>query len=221
MWVITPEIQALLDDNLLVIRDYVWFVARRRSDNSPVTEGLWSGVENVTAQVIDPDTMGEVNRDFYGVGTLVSISAIPMVANLTAQSCTITASHLHAETERIIRDYNCQQARVEIFRGLYNPATMQPETPAVPVFVGFVDTIIVETPKEGGIGSTKFSCKSHMQEITRASAETRSHAYQILRDPNDDFLIDADTVSSWEQFWGSTKGGVPTQKKRKKFLGIF
>lgn len=221
MWSVTTEIQAQLDSEMLVIRDYAWFVARRRSDNSPVTEGIWSGVENVTAPVFDPDTMGIVNRDFYGAGTMVSISPIPMIANLTAQSCTITASQIHEEVERIVRDYDCQQARIEIFRGLFDPATMQLVAAAIPIFVGFVDTITVETPVEGGTASTKFSCKSHMQEITRASAETRSQAYQTLRDPNDDFYIDTDTVSDWEQWWGGKKGSIPTQPKRKKILGIF
>lgn len=44
---------------------------------------------------------------------------------------------------------------------------------------------------------------------------------QILRQAGDAFFTDADTSSEWEFFWGSEKGKVATQPKRKKFLGIF
>ncbi len=64
-------------------------------------------------------------------------------------------------------------------------------------------------------------CASHTQEMTRSNPSTRSHATQLLRDPNDSFYLDAATVQEWEFFWGSEKGVVPTQKKRKKFLGLF
>lgn len=221
MWHVTPEIQAQLESGRLIIRDYAWFVARSRDTGGPVTEGIWSGVENVSAPILDVDTGTTIYRDFYGVGTLVSISPLAMVANLTAQSCTIKASQIHTEIERIVRDYDLQQARVELFRGLFDPATHQLVTAAVPIFVGFVDKVETLIPKEGEAGAVSISCKSHMQEITRASAETRSDAYQRLRNANDAFFVDADTVSDWEHFWGSERGKVDTQKKRKKFLGIF
>jgi len=221
MWQVTPDIEAQLASGQLVIRDFAWFVARDRATGGTVTEGIWSGVENVTAPVFDPDTGVTINRDFYGVGTLVSVSPIAMVANLTAQACTIKASQIHTEIERIVRDFDLQQARVEIYRGLFDPRSGRIVSAASAIWVGFVDKVDVNIPKEGDEGSVSISCKSHMQEITRASAETRSDAYQRLRNANDAFFVDTDTVSDWEHFWGSERGKVETQKKRKKFLGIF
>lgn len=221
MWNVTPEIQAQLEGGQLVIRDFAWFVARDRGTGLPVTEGIWSGVENVDAPIIDPDTGGITNRPFFGVGTLVSVSSIAMVVNLTAQSCAIKCSHIHAEIDRIVRDYDLQQARVELYRGLFDPKSGRIISAAAPIFIGFVDKVEAITPREGQEGSTTINCKSHMQEITRASAETRSTAYQALRNINDRFFEDVATISEREIWWGSQKGNVPTVKKQKKFLGIF
>lgn len=57
--------------------------------------------------------------------------------------------------------------------------------------------------------------------MTRSNPSTRSHATQVLRQADDAFYEDADTSSEWEFFWGSEKGKVATQPKRKKFLGLF
>jgi hypothetical protein len=93
--------------------------------------------------------------------------------------------------------------------------------PAECRFVGFVDTIDIKTPTENEEGGVTIVCASHTQEMTRSNPSTRSHSTQVLRQADDGFYEDADTSSEWEFFWGSEKGAVPTQKKRKKFLGIF
>lgn len=218
---ISAENQLALEQRRLIARDFVWFVAKRRDTGASVTEGIWSDVTNVNAEVIDPDTGITQTRSFFGAGSLVAISDLPLVANLSVQNVTIQASQIHEEIERIVRDYDCQQARVEIYRGFFSPETRLMVAPAECRFVGFVDTIEVKTPSEDEDGSVTFTCASHTQEVTRSNAETRSSAYQVLRLANDGFFDDADTVPEWEVWWGSEKGVVPTQKKRKKFLGIF
>lgn len=218
---ITAENQLALEQRRLIARDFVWFVAKRRDTGASVTEGIWSDLYNVNAEVIEPDTGITQTRSFFGAGSLVEISDLPLVANLSVQNATIRASQLHSEIERIVRDYDCQQARVEIYRGFFSPETRLMVAPAMARFVGFVDTIEIQTPTEDEEGSVTFTCASHTQEVTRSNAETRSSAYQKIRDPNDGFFDDADTVPEWEVWWGSEKGVVPTQKKRKKFLGIF
>lgn len=218
---ISAENQLALEQRRLIARDFVWFVAKRRDTGASVTEGIWSDIDNVNAEVINPDTGVTQTRSFYGAGSLVEISDLPLVANLSVQNATIRASQLHAEIERIVRDYDCQQARVEIYRGFFSPETRLMVAPAVARFVGFVDTIEVQTPSENEEGAVSFTCASHTQEVTRSNAETRSSAYQKIRLANDGFFDDADTVTEWEVWWGSEKGVVPTQKKRKKFLGFF
>lgn len=218
---ISPQNQLLLESGSIVARDFIWFTVRNRQTNAPITEGIWSGVENITAMVREPDLQIVVTRPFTGAGTLVAVENIPMTSNLTVQNVTIDASQVQGDIERIVRDYDCQQGRVEIYRGLFDPATNKQLDAAECRFVGFIDEITIETPSENEDGSVQFSCVSHTQEITRANSETRSTAYQYLRLAGDDFFKDAETAPEWELFWGSEKGVIPTQKKRKKFLGIF
>lgn len=218
---VSPQNQALLESRSVVARDFIWFTVRNRQTNAPISEGIWSGLGNVNAQVYEPDLGIAVTRPFNGTGTLVSVSNIPLVSNLTVQNIEIDASQVSSDIERIVRDYDCQQGRVEVYRGFFSPDTMKQLAPAENRFIGFIDTIEINTPSEGGYGGVVFNCVSHMQEITRANAETRSTAYQHMRQANDDFFVDAETAPQWEVWWGSEKGRVQTQKKRKKFLGIF
>lgn len=221
MRIISPQNQALLAAGSIVARDFIWFVVRNRTTGDPVSEGIWSGIENVNASVREPDLQIVTTRPFTGTGTLVSVDDVAMVSNLTVQNVTIDASQVSGDIERIVREYDCQQGRVEIYRGLFDPSTNQQIDAAECRFVGFIDEIEIDTPTENDAGSVKFQCVSHVQEVTRASAETRSTAYQYLRQANDDFFKDAETAPDWELFWGSEKGKVPAQKKQKKFLGIF
>jgi hypothetical protein len=213
--------QAALEARVLVARDFLWIVARNRSTGVPVPDGMWSDVGNVSASVIDPDTGQTVTRTWYGAGTLIAIDDIPLVSNLSAQTVNIRMSQIHDHVQQLVREYDCRQARVEIYRGLFNPETRQMVAPAECRFVGFVDKIDIRTPSENEDGAVTMTCASHTQEMFRANTETRSHETQILRATNDNFYRDAATTTSWKIFWGSKQGSVPTQKKRKKFLGIF
>lgn len=218
---ISAENLAALEARQLVARDFLWIVARDRSTGDPVTDGMWSDVGNVTASIVHPDTGLEVSRDWFGSGTLVTINDIPLVSNLTVQSVEIRLSQVDDRVAQLVRDYDCKQARVEVYRGLFNPDTRQMVAPAECRFVGFVDVITITTATENEEGSVTLACVSHTQEMTRSNPDTRSHASQIRRNATDTFYQDSSTAGEWEIFWGSVKGKVPTQPKRKKFLGIF
>jgi hypothetical protein len=218
---ISAENLAALEARELVARDFIWFVVRDRTTGAPVTDGVWSDVGNIAAAVVHPDTGIPVTRDWYGSGTLVGVDDIPLVANLSAQNITIRMSQVSEHVQTLVRQYDCKQGRVEIYRGLFDPDTRQMVAAAECRFVGVIDQIVIKTPSENEVGSVTMTCASHTQEMTRSNPATRSHATQILRQAGDMFYQDADTVTEWEFFWGSEKGVVPTQKKRKKFLGLF
>lgn len=213
--------QTALAARQLVARDFLWIVARNRSTGAPESVGFWSDVGNVTAEVLDPNSGQIKSRAFYGSGTLIAISDIPYVTGITVQSVQIDMSQIDEIVEQAVRLYDLKQARVEIYRGLFDPNTRQPVAPAEPRFVGFVDEVNVKTPSENDAGSTTLTCKSHTQEMTRSNPDTRSDASQKLRDPTDNFYQDTVVVPDWELWWGSEKGVVPTQPKRKKLFGIF
>ena len=85
MRVIPVSTQALLEAQTLVVRDFMRITARVRDTGAPVTEGFWSDLGDVSAQVIDADTGLATSYDFKGVGALIAIDPIPMVSNLTVQ----------------------------------------------------------------------------------------------------------------------------------------
>lgn len=214
---ISTENLAALQARQLVARDFLWLVVRDRATGAPVTDGLWSDVGNVSAQVINPDTGLVDTRNWYGSGTLVAIDDIPLVSNLSVQNVSIRLSQIDDRIADLIRLYDAKQARVEIYRGLFDPDSRQMVAPAECRFVGFVDQIEINTPSENSEGSVTLSCASHTQEMTRSNPDTRSDASQRLRLANDGFYADAATAGEWEIFWGSQKGKVPTQPKKKSF----
>jgi hypothetical protein len=194
----------------LVARDFIWFVVRDRSTHAPVTDGYWSDVGSIVADVINPDT-GEIEgRTFYGAGSLIQISDIPLVSSLTVQNVTVTLSQVADRVNSLVRTYDCKQGKVEIFRGLFDPDTRVMVAAATPRFVGTIDEAPVKTPKEGESGDVTLTCTSSTQEMTRSSPDTRSDASQRLRSATDNFYNDVAVVGTWQQFWGRAGGPIRT-----------
>lgn len=207
---LSPDVLAALAARRLVARDFLWLVARERESLADMPVGFWSGLGNVEAAVVHPDTGAADVRSFYGSGTLISVSEIPLVSTLEAQNVTIVMSQIDDLVEEAVRRYDCKQARVEIYRGLFSPETRLMVAPAEPRFIGFVDTIEITTPAENEAGSVTLTCASHTQEMTRFNPDVRSDASQRLRGATDNFFQDAATVGEWEHFWGQTRGTVAT-----------
>lgn len=206
----------------LAARDFIWFIARDRVTGDPVSSGVWSDIGNVTATVIDPDTGSNSDRAFYGSGTLIQCSDIPLVSNMTVQNVTITMSQIDDIVEQLVRGYDIKQARVEIYRGLFDPNSRAMVSPAFCRFVGFVDGLQITTPSENSDGGVVLTCTSYTQELTRSNPDTRSDASQKRRSATDDFFADAAAVGNWEHFWGKKKGSVKTVKPKGLFgLGNF
>jgi hypothetical protein len=205
---ISSENYTALQSRRLIPRDFVWFVVRDLETGNPVTDGYWSDVGTISADVIDPDTGSTVTRTFSGAPGLISISDIPVVSNLTVQTVTITLSQVADRVNDLIRGYDCKQGKVQVFRGLFDPTTRSMVAPAFPRFAGTIDEAPVTTPKEGDSGDVVLTCTGNTQELTRSNSDTRSDASQKLRDPSDDFLRHAATVADWQQYWGKSAGRI-------------
>lgn len=199
---------AALQAGHLVARDFIWFVVRSRVDGSAVTVGYWSDLGSISADIINPDTGGTTTRTWLGASTLISISDIPLTTGLTVQTIQITLAQAADSVNTLLRTYDCKQGRVEIYRGLFDPLTRVMVAPAVPRFVGFIDSAPVTTPKEGESGDVTLSCTSNTQEMVRANSDTRSDASQRVRSASDNFYQDTAVVGSWQLFWGKASGVV-------------
>lgn len=213
---ISAENAAALAARRLVPRDFLWLVARDRSDGGPQSVGFWSGVGDVTAQVVNPDTGLANTRTWYGSGTMIAIDAIPIVANVTVQPIRIVLNQIDDLVQQAVRLYDCKQARVEIYRGLLDQDTRKLVAPAFCRFVGFVDEIEIKTPPENEAGSVTLTCNSHTQELMRSNPDTRSDSSQRLRSATDNFFQDVSTVGEWEFFWGRKNGKVSSTKAKSK-----
>lgn len=195
-----PAAVAALKARNVTMRDFLWIEARDRDSGAPVPAGFWSDVGWTNAEVINPRTGATVTRSFEGAGGLIQISHVPMTSNLTVQTVTVSASQI-ASPNDLLRGYDIKQARIEVYRGLFAPATLVQLAPAFARFVGYVDEATVNTPEEGGDGSIELTCMSHSQEMSRFNTATRSDAYTRRRDPNDSFSRHAAAVGTWDIKW--------------------
>lgn len=205
---ISPENLAAMQQGRLVFRDFMTIKARDRTTGNIVLDNVWSDYGNVSAQIIDPDTGLTVSRDWYGSGTLINIDDIPMTANLQVQSIGISTGQINAHIENLLRGYDLRQAPVEIYRGFFNPSTRVMVAPAEARWLGFVDSVEIDTPSENQYGDGKITSTSNTQEITRANSQTRSDSAQTHRLAGDTFYKDSATVGTWKIWWGNQRGKV-------------
>ncbi len=110
----------------------------------------------------------------------------------------------------LVRTYDCKQGTVQIFRGLFDPATRTMVGPAYPRFYGFIDQSPINTPAENAEGNVTLTCTSNTQELMRSNSDTRSDASQRLRSATDNFYQDTAVVGTWQMFWGKASGPVPS-----------
>jgi hypothetical protein len=199
-----------LQQRALVLRDFIWFTVRDRTTGNPVTDGYWSDIGTITASIINPDTGATESRTWFGAGSLIRISDISLVSNITVQNITVTLSQVADRVQDLVRTYDAKQGRVEIYRGLFDPSTRLMVAPAESRFIGTIDEAPINTPKQGESGDVTLTCTSNTQELTRVNPDTRSDASQKLRDATDNFFQDVAIVGTWQHFWGKQDGGLST-----------
>jgi hypothetical protein len=213
------DVLSALAEGRLVARDFFSITVRDRATGDPVEDHYWSDVGSITCDVIDPNTGAEDERTFTGAVTLISISDIPLVSNISVQVVTVSLSQVADRINTLVRTYDAKQAPVEIFRGLFDPDTREMVAPAECRFAGFVDKIEIRTPSENEEGGVDLICASHTQEMTRYNPDTRSDASQRRRSATDNFFQDAASVGDWEFFWGKRgRGKIPARPSVQQMI---
>lgn len=199
---LSASAQAALASGQIVPRDFLWLTVRDRSTGNPFSQGFWSGIGAVTADVINPITRATENRAFVGAGGLISVSAVPSISSLTVQQITVQMSQIGAP-ETLLQNYHARQGGVQIFRGLFAVGGAVQLDPAFPRFNGLIDTVEMVTPSENENGSMILRCVSQAQQMIRFNPATRSDAYQRLRSGNDSLRRHVATVGTWTLNWGN------------------
>lgn len=220
MRTLSAENYAALQARQLVARDFLWLTARDRDTGATFSYGFWSDVGDVSAPILNPNTGLAETRNFEGSGTLIEISDIPLVADLTVQNITITLNQIDAAVENIVRGYDLKQGACEVYRGLFDPVSRNIVAPAQNRFIGYIDQVELKTPKEGEDGGITLTCASHSHEFTRYNPSTRSHEDQLLRSNTDNFFTDVSTVGEWEFFWGQESGKVATAASQRSQISL-
>ena len=205
MRTLDPAAQAALEAETVAPRDFLSVFAKRRDNGLTVEDCYWSDEGSVVAQIIDPQTGLVTPRTFKGGGGLLQISAVPVVVGIIVQNVTIELSQIDDRVQQLFRGYDPKQARVELHRGMINPATGRLVSPAVPRFSGFINEVDITTPKEGDDGGISVVCTSHTQEMTRSNPATRSDADQRLRSATDGFFRHVATIGEQNIYWGQEK----------------
>lgn len=202
----SPVLTALAGRSL-VARDLFWITVHDRNSPSAVQSlGLWNDVGTVSTSVIDALTGATVSRTFYGAGSLVNIPEIPLTADLSVREINVTLSQVDDIVANAIRGYDAKQAPVQIYRALFDPTTRLIVNAGFPRFVGFVDTLTIQTASEGGTGGIVLKLVSQIRELTRDNPDVRSSESQNVRASGDTFYKYVEEVGEWKQWWGRAKG---------------
>lgn len=202
---ISGTTQTALNQRQIRVRDFIWLEVRSRVDGTPFSVGYWSDVGSINADVINPRTQATETRLFNGAGSLIAVSPIPLVSNLSVQAVTIDVSQVSNANE-LIRAYDAKQGKVEVYRGLFEVDSLTQIEPAFPRFFGFIDEVTIQTPAENDMGGISISCVSHTQELMRSNPATRSDAYLRKRSATDSFRRHAAVVGGWDIKWGAVQG---------------
>jgi hypothetical protein len=196
----------------LVSRDFVSIAGRDRDDNSIHWLHLWSGINTVTAPVIDIDTGSSTDHDFSGDDSLLAVDAITFVCEqqITERTLSITLNPIREIVNDFCRTYDLHEQAVFVYQGDFDPETMTLVSPAECVFAGFVDTAPINEGAVDEPSAIVIEARSHVTEMTRTNTLKRSHASEILRDPNDTFYQDTGVVGDWLTYLGQD---TPKQMK--------
>ncbi|MBB3234445.1 hypothetical protein [Phyllobacterium endophyticum] len=184
-----------------------WITAKNRETGAEESMGFWDGYDNLNIAVLSSITGTVINRDYFAFGSLLGVSPIPLVSDLTIRNVTVSLSHLSPEVQVAFRLYDPRLAPVEIHRVLLHEDTMLPVGPAHPRFIGYVNEAPIERPAVGGEGGISVTCVSHTRQLTKTNPGKRSDETQKLRggDRFRRYSTIAGDVSFW---WGEKKGST-------------
>jgi hypothetical protein len=200
---ISPAEQALRDgrqathDRLLL-----WFRPLHPATGERVDFGLWAGDDHETI------TVDGAPRLYFGAGTILSTDPVESVVGLDVRMWRAELTDLTAEVATLLQGYEARFAPIEVHLSVHDPVT-RARVAVRRVFRGWVDTVEIVRPEEGGSGRATVDCASAMRAMTRTLPQTKSEASMRLRSATDRFGEYRGAVGQWETPWGekNARGG--------------
>ena len=198
--------QAALASGAVVLRDFL-VVAGKTLGGSAKVFGYWTGEDSVTVNVLPLGASSTVSRDFIGGGTLLNVPPVVDAIGLEARSIGLGFDHTSVAAESpmdMVYGHNVRVARVELHRGVFDPATwLLVSTPHL-VFAGRVDGAAVDDAAAGGEGGLTLDVIPSAIDLTRVNPAMESDEQQRLRSA-DRFRRYGDTAGQVETWWGQAK----------------
>jgi hypothetical protein len=185
-------------------RDFVSIAGRDRATNEIYWLHLYSDLGEVEAPVLDIDSGVAEVRVFIGDGALIAVDTVTLVCEqqITERPYTITLNPLHPAVNNFLRGYDLHEQPVFVYQGDFKLTAWELEAPAECTFAGITDTAPIVEGSDGGSGDAQLVARSHVTELTRVNFLKRSHASEVLRDPDDTFFQDTAVVGDWLTYLG-------------------
>lgn len=192
---------AIRNRNGIVPRDFVVISAKDRDDGSAKLHGFWGDADTVVTNVISGEDGSTVSRTFQGDGAIVSCDPIPMRIGLEVRTVQLVLSPLHAGVEALVRTDDPRFAKVEIYRGLLDPESMQLVAAPRIRFLGRINGAPIETGAAGSESRVTLRLVSHTRELTRTNPAKKSDETQRKRS-GDRFRRYTGVAGEWPIWWG-------------------
>ena len=181
MLALTSAQQEAIAKGHVMWRVYVWCDAIDLDGVTPAPTGFWDDVG-----VVEVEVDGEP-RTYFGSGTLVTVSSLSAVGDLSIPGFAVTLSGLPPEVAALVRGSTVGQRPIEVHIGIFDVDTRELIGEVIPRFKGVVDNIEINTPEAGGTSTVVLTCESVSRALTIRRYDTRSDASQHERDASDDF----------------------------------
>lgn len=175
----SPAYMAALENAVergLVVRKLVYFTAKRRDNGAPVTRGFWNGEDTLDFAVLNGFSGFQETRTYIGDGSLLDVSELIYVSDLTMQRASITLSQIAVASQQMVREYDMRLAKVEVHEYLLDPDTRLPVSIELPDFLGEVQKAPLKTPAAKSAGSIDIECVSDaFSMLTRSNPRKASY----------------------------------------------
>ncbi|MBO9589060.1 hypothetical protein [Devosia sp.] len=201
-----PETIDALASGQIVVRDF-FTVNGKTLGGAAAHFAYWTGEDNVAVNVIPAGGGSVVSRNFVGGGTLLDVPAVVDAIGFDANTIAIGLDHISKAVGSpmdMVYGNNVRVGRVELHRGLFDPATWNLVSTPHLLFAGRVDQPSIDDAAAGGEGGLTLSVISSAIDLTKTNPAMESDEHQKLR--GDRFRRWGDSAATVETWWGQAKG---------------
>jgi hypothetical protein len=158
-----------------------------------VGRGLFVHVDALDFDDVTPHPVGvftgvgviQIEGRTYIGSSLVSVSALDMVADASIPGLTVTLSGIPPETVALVRGSQIEQRPIRLDFGIYDVSTGALIDGLIPRFRGVIDDAAIDTPAAGGQATITLTCESTSRAMTLRRYDTRSDESCKARHPGD------------------------------------